>query len=451
MVFEYCEHDLCGLRNNKTFSEAELKSVMKQLLEALFLCHTLHILHRDLKVANLLMTQEGCLKLADFGLSRFVNIKDRHVDWEYCARYGKENERAEIQRQEVHPLTNNVVTIWYRAPELLLGSRDYDEKIDMWAVGCIMAELILRRPLFPGETALDQLKLICQSCGTPTTENWPNVDKLWRNADLEPQIIYPRVLSDMLRKANVNPHAIDILDGLLQLDPAKRPTAKELLDHDWFWEAPLPQKPRNLPHIPVNELMVKKQAMMRAQTNSAPAHVQQQHIPVTGQHMNSQHHRPPPQPYSPHTRHPYYSHHQQHHQKPPTYPPQPYSPHTRHPTQYHQHHHYQRPPPQAYYPHPQLRYQEPTPSLPPQQFYPPQQYQHPAPHDSTLEPPNKRYKMTPQDHYGHHGSRPHPPVPPYPQHHGHHKMNPKERRWNDGLPNGVQKKEEKNIKRQEAR
>lgn len=144
MVFEFFEHDLAGLMNSKfVFSEAQIKSYIKQLLAGLHYIHKRRILHRDIKASNLLINDAGVLKIADFGLARPVPPKGA-------------------------ALSNRVVTLWYRAPELLLGSTNYTSAIDMWSVGCILGEMLAHKPLFPGNTEAEQLELICKCCGSPT-------------------------------------------------------------------------------------------------------------------------------------------------------------------------------------------------------------------------------------------------------------------------------------------
>lgn len=134
---EFVEHDLKALMESMTspFLQSEIKTLMHQLLSAVACLHENWIVHRDLKTSNLLMNNRGQIKVADFGLAR---------------RFG-------------HPLghmTQLVVTLWYRAPELLLGATEYDRAIDMWSVGCIFAELVNKEPLFPGKGEIDQLSLV---------------------------------------------------------------------------------------------------------------------------------------------------------------------------------------------------------------------------------------------------------------------------------------------------
>lgn len=130
-----------------------VKSYMHQMLDAIAYCHMHRIFHRDLKPQNLLVDTEGHIKLADFGLARLTNIPMRIY-------------------------THEVVTLWYRAPEILLGSKFYTNGVDVWSLGCIFAEMILRKPLFPGDSEIDQLFRIFRTLGTPCEETWPGVTQL---------------------------------------------------------------------------------------------------------------------------------------------------------------------------------------------------------------------------------------------------------------------------------
>ncbi|XP_022776273.1 cyclin-dependent kinase G-2 isoform X2 [Durio zibethinus] len=155
MVMEYMEHDLKGLMETmkQPFSQSEVKCLMLQLLEGVKYLHDNWVLHRDLKTSNLLLNNQGELKICDFGLAR---------------QYGS----------PLKPYTHLVVTLWYRAPELLLGARQYSTAIDMWSLGCIMAELLSKEPLFNGKTEFDQLDKIFRTLTTPNETIWPGFSKL---------------------------------------------------------------------------------------------------------------------------------------------------------------------------------------------------------------------------------------------------------------------------------
>ncbi|XP_044494052.1 cyclin-dependent kinase G-2-like isoform X2 [Mangifera indica] len=155
MVMEYMEHDLKGLMEamKQPFSQSEVKCLMLQLLEGVKSLHDNWVLHRDLKTSNLLLNNRGELKICDFGLAR---------------QYGS----------PLKPYTHLVVTLWYRAPELLLGAKQYSTAIDMWSLGCIMAELLSKEPLFNGKTEFDQLDKIFRILGTPNEKIWPGFSKL---------------------------------------------------------------------------------------------------------------------------------------------------------------------------------------------------------------------------------------------------------------------------------
>ena len=220
LVFEFCEHDLAGLLSNTKvgFSLGEIKKIMQQLLNGLYHIHANHVLHRDMKAANILVTRNGTLKLADFGLARGIT-KSKGP-----ARY-----------------TNRVVTLWYRPPELLLGDRNYGPPIDLWGAGCIMAELWTRSPIMQGATEQVQLQLISQLCGSITPEVWPGVEQLDMYSKLELPKGQKRKVKERLKPYVRCGYALDLLDKLLTLDPSQRLNADDALNHDFFWTDPMPQ------------------------------------------------------------------------------------------------------------------------------------------------------------------------------------------------------------------
>ncbi|KAK7291564.1 hypothetical protein RIF29_06809 [Crotalaria pallida] len=224
MVMEYMEHDLKELLKAKKqpFSISEIKSMMKQLLEGVKYIHDNWVIHRDLKTSNVLLSNEGHLKICDFGLSR---------------QYGS----------PLKPYTPVVVTLWYRAPELLLGAKEYSTAIDMWSVGCIMAELISKEALFAGKTEVEQLDKIVRTLGTPDEKIWPGFSKLPGSKGK----FAKQPFNTLRRKFRATSFigglpvlselGYDLLEKLLTYDPEKRITAEDALLHDWFHEAPLPK------------------------------------------------------------------------------------------------------------------------------------------------------------------------------------------------------------------
>ncbi|KAK1361738.1 Protein kinase domain-containing protein [Heracleum sosnowskyi] len=223
MVFEYMDHDLSGLalRSGARFTVPQIKCYMKQLLTGLHYCHVNRVLHRDIKSSNLLIDNQGNLKLADFGLSRSFSY-DHSVN-----------------------LTNQVITLWYRPPELLLGVTKYGPAVDMWSVGCIFAELLQGKAVLPGKAEPDQLKKIFELCGTPDEINWPGVSRTPWYTKFVPSRPMKRRVREMFR--HFDRHALDLLEKMLTLNPAQRISAKDALDAEYFWTDPLPCNPESLP------------------------------------------------------------------------------------------------------------------------------------------------------------------------------------------------------------
>ncbi|KAI5385219.1 cyclin-dependent kinase G-2 isoform X1 [Lathyrus oleraceus] len=232
MVMEYMEHDLKGLMESmkQPFSQSEVKCLMIQLLEGVKYLHDNWVLHRDLKTSNLLLNNRGELKICDFGLAR---------------QYGS----------PLKPYTHLVVTLWYRAPELLLGARQYSTAIDMWSLGCIMAELLSKEPLFNGKTEFDQLDKIFRILGTPNETIWPGFSKL-----PGVKVNFVKHQYNLLRKKFpatsftgspvLSDSGFDLLNKLLTYDPEKRITAEAALNHEWFREVPLPKSKEFMPTFP---------------------------------------------------------------------------------------------------------------------------------------------------------------------------------------------------------
>jgi serine/threonine protein kinase len=211
LVFEYVDQDLKKMMDRRSLplSGRKLKCLTYQLLDALHACHSQRIVHRDLKPQNLLVSRdESIMKVADFGLSRSFQVMLRTY-------------------------THEVVTLWYRAPEILLGEQHYRPAVDIWSVGCIMAEMATRMPLFPGECEIHQLFLIFRLLGTPSEDTWPGVSMLQDYKVSFPQWKAPDWRASMTCIDDVG---IDLLKGLLRYNPIDRLTAAQALAHPWFDE-----------------------------------------------------------------------------------------------------------------------------------------------------------------------------------------------------------------------
>ena len=261
-VFEYVEHDLAGLLSiaeKHSLRLGQAKRLAAQLLSALEHCHACGVMHRDIKGSNLLVTDDGTLKLADFGLARH-------------------------QPKSHEPLTNRVVTLWYRPPELLLGAMAYDgAALDAWSAGCIIAELLHFSPVLPGRTEVEQLHKIFKLCGSA------DADVVAKRIDAEnrtvkpskhgkggaeggaevgaegsglavgvpsPENAYRRTVREKFQ--NFPPDALDLVENLLVIDPQKRLTASEARQHPFFTNKPS-QEPMDVSHVdPAHEYVVRK-------------------------------------------------------------------------------------------------------------------------------------------------------------------------------------------------
>lgn len=224
MVMEYIDHELKSYmeRMEQPFGQSEVKCLMYQLLNGLAYLHDNYVIHRDLKTSNLLLTNKGELKICDFGMSRHY-------------------------AEPIKPYTSLVVTLWYRAPELLLGLKHYTTAADMWSVGCIMAELLSKKPLFTGTKELEQINKIFSTLGTPNDSRWPGYSKL-PVLKSKPKLV-KQPYNNLRKKFPVamftgtptlTESGFDLLSRLLTYDPAMRITAEEALNHPWFREFPLP-------------------------------------------------------------------------------------------------------------------------------------------------------------------------------------------------------------------
>ncbi|KAI9874379.1 MAG: hypothetical protein M1830_009805 [Pleopsidium flavum] len=246
LVMDFLEHDLKTLQEDmqEPFLPSEIKTLLLQLVSATDYLHSNWILHRDLKTSNLLMNNRGQMKVADFGMARYFG-------------------------DPPPKMTQLVVTLWYRAPELLLGAETYGAEVDMWSIGCIFGELLTKEPLLQGKNEVGQLSKVAydfplcsvsldsdhmqifELCGIPTEGNWPGFKRL------------PNAKSLRLPRTQQNVGAVirakfpfltsagnELLTSLLALNPARRPTASEVLAHPYFKEDPKPKSTAMFPTFP---------------------------------------------------------------------------------------------------------------------------------------------------------------------------------------------------------
>ena len=208
LVFEFLNNDLKKYLNlnNGPLQPQLVKSYLYQILLAIKYCHSKRILHRDLKPQNLLIDKNGIIKVGDFGLARAFGIP-------------------------IKTLTHEILTLWYRAPEILLGQKEYSTPIDIWSIGLIFYEMAHRKPLFAGDCEIEQIFKIFQMFGTPNEKNWPGITKL-----PEFKLSFPQFKGKGLNfyNTNIDDVGMDLLSKMIQLDPCRRISAKQALNHPFF-------------------------------------------------------------------------------------------------------------------------------------------------------------------------------------------------------------------------
>jgi len=229
MVMEYMEHDLKKVMDKMetNWTQSESKCLLLQLLKAIHFMHEKWYMHRDLKTSNLLYNNRGKLCVCDFGLAR---------------KYG----------EPIREYTTPVVTLYYRSPELLMGARKYSTEIDMWSVGCIFAEILLKKPVFVGKCETSQLSKIFSIIGNPTEQRWPNyrdlpgADKFhWKTVKPNLRSMFPA--SSFAGDVCLSVNGFDLLERMLCLDPKTRISAGEALEHEYFREFPPPRDMHEMP------------------------------------------------------------------------------------------------------------------------------------------------------------------------------------------------------------
>lgn len=228
LVMEFLEHDLRTLQEDmqEPFLPSEVKTLMLQLTSAVDYLHDHWILHRDLKTSNILMNNRGEVKIADFGMARYFSEPPPH-------------------------LTQLVVTLWYRSPELILGAETYGRPVDVWSLGCIFGELLKKEPLMTGKNEVDQLSKIFELCGVPNEDTWPGFRRLPNARSLR----LPRTEQNMgsVLRAKfplLTGNGAKLLASLLELNPDSRPSTKQILKHPYFQEEPRAKAPSMFPSFP---------------------------------------------------------------------------------------------------------------------------------------------------------------------------------------------------------
>jgi serine/threonine protein kinase len=207
MIFEYVGQNLYenSIKPNKDLNETKIRNIIFQVLQGLAHMHKLNFFHRDLKPENILV-EDDIVKIADFGLAKEI--------------------------RSVPPYTEYVATRWYRSPEVILKSKNYNSPIDVFAVGAIMAELYMCKPLFPGKNEYDQMNKICEVLGTPSQHDWTEGYILSSKINYKFPTHKGLHLSSIITKAN--PKAINLMEKMLNFNPLKRPSPAECLQHPYF-------------------------------------------------------------------------------------------------------------------------------------------------------------------------------------------------------------------------
>lgn len=273
-VFEYCEHDVGNLvdtyfaeNGRSPFREGGVKTLATQLLSAVSFLHSRHIIHRDIKLSNILYNHKGQLRLADFGLSRKVGggrlSESRNSRGERGMAKGHKTTAVSSFLPQKDPSLNNltpkVVSLWYRPPELLLGSDEYDEGVDNWGVGCVIGELLEGVPLMKGKNEMDQISKMFDLLGPPNALQWPGLAEMpliksgslsipRHNSNCSSVSSFPVGLLD--RFDGLSSAGIELLQNLLCYNHVVRWSADRALGSKYFGDRPYPTPTELMPTFP---------------------------------------------------------------------------------------------------------------------------------------------------------------------------------------------------------
>ncbi|CEP24449.1 CRK1 [Cyberlindnera jadinii] len=287
MVLPYMSFDLTGILQNPAIqlSEADNKSVMLQLFRGMDFIHRAGYLHRDIKASNILINCHGLLKIADFGLAR-----------EYVGKRPTMNSPG-----GGHPMTEVVMTRWYRAPEVLLGNKAYTTAIDMWACGCVLGELYEKKPILPGKSDIDQAYDIFTLIGEPNDVSMPG----YKTFKMTPKLVIQKrrpTISERFSKLRMPADAIRLLTNLLTLNAETRYTAQKCLSNEWFTTEPLPKEriSTDFPDCHESDVLKRKEEA-RQNNNGEEAHNLSRPTGLLGTRPREQQRtqQPPQQPQQP--------------------------------------------------------------------------------------------------------------------------------------------------------
>ncbi|PAV72029.1 hypothetical protein WR25_22461 [Diploscapter pachys] len=231
LIFEYMEADLHNvIKKGTILKDVHKQYIMCQLFRAIRFLHSGNVLHRDLKPSNVLLDADCRAKLADFGLARSLTSLEDYPEG-----------------QKMPELTEYVATRWYRSPEILLAAKRYTKGVDMWSLGCILAEMLIGRALFPGASTINQIERIMNTIVKPSKQDIQSIGSYYAASVLEKMPQRPRKPLEVVIPPG-NPHALDMINRLLIFAPHKRMTVEQCLVHPYVVQFHSPQDEPSLPY-----------------------------------------------------------------------------------------------------------------------------------------------------------------------------------------------------------